>query len=154
MRAATIESASPAETERLAAAAAAELHAGDVVVISGDVGTGKTTFVRGACRALGVEGVVASPSFPIGRTYQGRVAVSHIDLFRLDSLEGEDPSLLDDYLGPATVAFVEWPRAAASALAPARVALSLVLSHAGGDRRLIEASGRDEIVYGMLAAFG
>ena len=71
---------------------------GDVVLVAGDVGTGKTTFVRGACRGLGVSEPVTSPSFTIGQRYEGRVPVSHVDLFRLDTLEGEDPALLDDYL--------------------------------------------------------
>jgi ATPase subunit of ABC transporter with duplicated ATPase domains len=70
------ESSSPEETERIAAELAADLEPGDVVTISGDLGSGKTTFVRGACRALGVEGHVTSPSFTIGHRYLGVVDVS------------------------------------------------------------------------------
>ena len=88
-----------------------------MVVVSGEVGAGKTTLIRGACRALGVEGPVTSPTFTIGQRYRGgRLPVSHLDLYRLADLEGEDPALLDDYLGPDGVAFVEWPAAGAGRL--------------------------------------
>lgn len=103
-------SKSAEQTERFGADLASELHGGDVVLVSGDLGAGKTTFVKGACRALGVEGHVTSPTFTIGKTYAGReVAVSHLDLYRLDSLSSEDPALLEDYLGEDRIAFIEWP---------------------------------------------
>ena len=94
---------------------------GDVVLVSGEVGAGKTTFVRGACRALGVSGPVTSPTFTLGRRYRGRVEVSHLDLYRLEDPGGEDPSLLADYLAPEAVAFVEWPERGAPGLDPGRV---------------------------------
>ena len=95
------ESRSAAETEALGARIAERLGPGDVVVVSGEVGAGKTTLIRGACRALGIEEPVTSPTFTIGQRYRGgRLPVSHLDLYRLESLEGEDPALLDDYLGP------------------------------------------------------
>jgi tRNA threonylcarbamoyladenosine biosynthesis protein TsaE len=132
-----VESRSAAETEAVGARIAAELEPGDVVLIEGDLGAGKTTLIRGACRALGVEGPVTSPTFTIGQRYRGRVPVSHLDLYRLSGLEGEDPSLLDDYLDADTVAFVEWPAAAERALVGRRVR-ELRLTHLGGDRRRIE----------------
>jgi tRNA threonylcarbamoyladenosine biosynthesis protein TsaE len=132
-----IESSSAAETEALGARVAARLEAGDVVVISGEVGAGKTTLIRGACRALGVAGPITSPTFTIGQRYSGgRLPVSHLDLYRLESLDGEDPALLDDYLGPDGVAFVEWPAAGAGRLG--RPALEIRLEHVGGERRRIE----------------
>src|SRR6476620_5205726 len=95
-----IESKSAAETEAVGARVAARLQPGDVVVISGEVGAGKTTLIRGACRALGIEEPVTSPTFTIGQRYGGgRMPVSHLDLSRLQSLEGEDPALPADYLG-------------------------------------------------------
>jgi tRNA threonylcarbamoyladenosine biosynthesis protein TsaE len=133
-------------TERAASDAAGGLRAGDVVLIAGDVGTGKTTFVRAACRMLGVEETVASPSFTIGRTYSGRVPVSHVDLFRLETLAGEDPGLLEDYLAPGSVVFVEWPHAAEPELEQERIALRLRLTHLGGDRRGLSISGRADLV--------
>ena len=139
MQTVTQETDSAAGTERVAEELAAGLRPGDVVLISGEVGTGKTTFVRGACRALGVSDRVTSPSFTIGHLYRGKVPVSNIDLFRLDSLAGEDPALLEDYLGPDRIAFIEWPGAAAPELDPERVALSVRLEHLGGDRRRLTA---------------
>jgi tRNA threonylcarbamoyladenosine biosynthesis protein TsaE len=126
---------SAAETEELGARIAAALERGDVVLVSGELGAGKTTLIRGACRALGVEGPVTSPTFTIGRRYRGRLPVSHLDLYRLQGLEGEDPGLLEDYLTGDEVAFVEWPLTAAPSLA--HVAMRVELAHEGGDRRLI-----------------
>jgi len=112
------------------------LRPGDVVLVSGELGSGKTTLIRGACRALGVTGPVVSPTFTIGRRYRGRVPVSHLDLQRLDSLTGEEPGLLDDYLAPDAIAFIEWPAAAEPLLGgERRVARHVELRHAGGDRR-------------------
>lgn len=139
MRTVTLETGSAAATERIAGELAERLRPGDLVLVSGEVGTGKTTFVRGACRALRVSEPVTSPSFTIGHLYHGRVPVSHIDLFRLDSLAGEDPGLLEDYLGPQTIAFIEWPGAAAPAIDPDRIAMRVLLEHLGGDRRRVTA---------------
>jgi tRNA threonylcarbamoyladenosine biosynthesis protein TsaE len=129
-----IETESPGETEAVAAELAGRLAPGDVVLVSGELGSGKTTFVRGAARALGVRGAVTSPTFTIGQVYEGRAAeVAHLDLYRLVSLDGEDPALLDDYLTPARIAFVEWPAAGTAAFE--RVAARVRLGHLGGDRR-------------------
>jgi tRNA threonylcarbamoyladenosine biosynthesis protein TsaE len=133
-------SSSAEETEAIGARLAAGLRPGDLVLVSGELGAGKTTLVRGACRALGVTEPVTSPTFTIGRRYRGRVAVSHLDLYRLEDLGGEDPGLLDDYLTPDAIAFVELPAAADP---PDRhVALRVELTHEGGDRRLV-AVGRE-----------
>jgi len=128
----THRTAAPEETEALAARLAAALEPGDVVLLSGELGAGKTTFVRGACRALGVTGAIVSPTFTIGRRYEGRVPVSHLDLYRLGDLAEEDPGLLADYLAPERVAFVEWPEVAGDL--PGVVA-RVALAHAGGDAR-------------------
>jgi tRNA threonylcarbamoyladenosine biosynthesis protein TsaE len=125
----------PEETEAAGAELARRLAPGDVVLVSGELGSGKTTFVRGACRALGVDGPVTSPTFTIGQVLAGSPEVAHLDLFRLGSLAGEDPALLEDYLTPQRVGFVEWPAVAEPALE--RVAARVLLEHAGGDRRRI-----------------
>jgi tRNA threonylcarbamoyladenosine biosynthesis protein TsaE len=125
----------PGETEALGAELASRLAPGDVVLVSGELGSGKTTFVRGACRALGVEGPVTSPTFTIGQVLGESPEIAHLDLYRLGSLAGEDPALLDDYLTPERVAFVEWPAVAEPALG--RVAARVLLEHAGGDRRRV-----------------
>jgi len=152
MERAELETTSPGGTEAVAAAVAHTLAPGDVVLIAGDVGTGKTTFVRGACRALGVTDRVTSPSFTIGQAYAGPVPVAHVDLFRLESLQGEDPALLADYLTPERVAFVEWPGAGLPWIERERVVLELELSHEGGDRRRIRASGSAAVVAALRSA--
>jgi tRNA threonylcarbamoyladenosine biosynthesis protein TsaE len=133
----TEETASAEETEALGARLAENLAPGDVVLVRGELGAGKTTLIRGAARALGVEGPVTSPTFTIGQRYEGQIPVSHLDLYRLGEtgLATEEPALLDDYLTPDTVAFIEWPDAAEPGLD--RVALSIEISHAGEDRRRI-----------------
>lgn len=131
----------PGATERFGARLAARLRPGDVVLVSGELGAGKTTLVRGACRELGVTEPVVSPTFTIGRRYQGRQhAVSHLDLYRLEGLDAEEPGMLDDYLRADSIAFVEWPeRAEALELADGvRLAGVVSLRHAGGDRRELE----------------
>jgi tRNA threonylcarbamoyladenosine biosynthesis protein TsaE len=138
-----VETSGASETEALAAEAAARLRPGDVVLVSGDLGAGKTTFVRGAARALGVTEPVTSPTFTVGARYpaRGGLHVAHLDLYRLADLEDEDPALLADYLTDETIAFVEWPdRAAGSALE--RVVLRVRLEHLGGDRREVALAWR------------
>lgn len=124
------------ETEALGAAVAESLRAGDLVLVRGELGAGKTTFVRGAARSLGVRGPVTSPTFTLGRFYDARIPVAHLDLFRLDGMEGEDPALLADYLRPDAIAFVEWPEVAGHRLGEVRAEIRL--EHAGGDARRIE----------------
>jgi tRNA threonylcarbamoyladenosine biosynthesis protein TsaE len=133
------QTASAAGTEAVAADLAASLRPGDVVLVSGEMGAGKTTFVRGACRALGIEVPVTSPTFTIARRYEdGRVPVSHLDLFRLgEGLGDEEPELLDDELGPDRVAFVEWPEVAGDGLPGVHVAARVRLEHRGGDCRRV-----------------
>ena len=135
------ETASPADTEALAAELAATLRPGDVVLISGELGAGKTTFVRGAARALGVAGPVTSPTFTIGSRHEGRFPVAHLDLYRLEHLEAEDPGLLADYLTPDRVTFVEWPE---HATWTGVHALRVHLEHLGGDHRRITVESADE----------
>lgn len=134
----SLRTENPAETEAVAAELAAGLGPGDVVLIDGELGSGKTTFVRGACRALGVEEPVTSPTFMIGQLYEGRIPVGHLDLHRLEGLDQEEPGLLDDYLEPGGgrgVTFIEWPGVAAAEIE--RVAARVEIVHAGGDAREI-----------------
>ena len=144
-----VETSNPRETEALGADLATGLSAGDVVLVMGELGSGKTTLVRGAARALGVCDPVTSPTFSIGHRYRGAsVTVSHLDLYRLEGLEREDPELLEDYLGPGRIAFVEWPEAAGSELRD--VCLCVRLAHAGADRRRIEVVELAPIASGEL----
>jgi tRNA threonylcarbamoyladenosine biosynthesis protein TsaE len=135
-----LASASAEETEAIAARLAAGLEPGDVVTVSGELGCGKTTFVRGACRALGVIAPVTSPTFTIGHRYEGRVVVSHLDLYRFDRVSPADWGDLEPYFDDAVV-FVEWPEAGRGSLPPARVGVSL--QHRGEDERLIELASAE-----------
>ena len=97
----------------LASRVAQVLGPGDVVVLSGDVGSGKTTFVRAAARSLGVSDRVTSPTYQLARGYEGlkdgqRVIVNHMDLYRLEGIEDRDALELDDYLDSDAVTFIEW----------------------------------------------
>lgn len=126
---------SAAETAAFAAEVAKQLCPGDTVLLGGDLGTGKTVFVRGACMALGVEQAVTSPTYVIGNIYPGDPEIAHLDLYRLDSIETADELVLGDFLTPERIGFVEWPHD--TTLPEARVRALVTLEHAGGDDRRI-----------------
>jgi tRNA threonylcarbamoyladenosine biosynthesis protein TsaE len=129
---AEVVTSSPAETEALAAELARRLGAGDVVTVAGELGSGKTTFVRGACGALGVRERVTSPTYTIGHRYHGDgVEVSHLDLYRFAGVSAAEWGDLEPYFDEA-IAFVEWPEAGEGVLPPPRYAVRL--RHAGGGR--------------------
>jgi tRNA threonylcarbamoyladenosine biosynthesis protein TsaE len=143
-----LRSASPAETEAVAAALARELRAGDVVTVSGELGSGKTTFVRGACRELGVTVPVTSPTFTIGHRYPGDpVAVSHLDLYRFQGFSAAEWGDLEPYFQDA-ICFVEWPEAAADALPPVHVKVRL--SHVDAAHRLISLESEESSLLDRL----
>jgi tRNA threonylcarbamoyladenosine biosynthesis protein TsaE len=119
-----VVTASPDETEALAARLAERLAPGDVVTISGELGAGKTTFVRGAARALGVTGPVSSPTFTIGHRYDAPTPVAHLDLYRIAGLDPEEWGDLEPYFD-GTVAFVEWPEHGGDWLPEARAVVTL-----------------------------
>ena len=144
-----VESSSPEETERLGAVVALELGPGDVVAVSGELGTGKTTLVRGAARALGIEGPVTSPSYTIGHRYLGDPDVSHLDLYRLDGMSDAEWGDLERYFDDAVV-FVEWPEAGAGFLPPVR--LHVRLRHLGEGHRLISLDSSEKALEIRLSA--
>ena len=134
------ETVSASQTEEAGARLAGRLAPGDVVLVSGELGAGKTTLVRGALRALGVTEPVTSPTFVLGLVYESaRGRVAHLDLYRLDGLGDEDPGLLEEYFGDDVITFVEWPERAEGGALPTsdRVVTRVALEHAGGDRRRI-----------------
>jgi tRNA threonylcarbamoyladenosine biosynthesis protein TsaE len=143
-----LASTSAGETERIAAQLAVRLGAGDVVTVSGELGAGKTTFVRGAGRALGITAPVTSPTFTIGHRYEGgAVPVSHLDLYRFTGVSPAEWADLEPYFEDALV-FVEWPEAGAGVLPDARLAVTLI--HAGGDaRRIALASPEKALIQGV-----
>ncbi|HEX3454318.1 MAG TPA: tRNA (adenosine(37)-N6)-threonylcarbamoyltransferase complex ATPase subunit type 1 TsaE [Gaiellaceae bacterium] len=138
-------SSSTAETEEIAARLARRLEAGDVVYVSGELGAGKTTFVRGAVRALAPDARVTSPTYTIGHRYDG---VSHLDLYRLEHLTDADWGALETYFEDAIV-FVEWPERAAGRLPPSRVTVEL--RHVDeGRREILVASSDPGLLAGLL----
>ena len=134
--------ASVAETERLAETLAGSMRGGEVVLLSGELGSGKTAFVRGMARALGVDPEeVASPTFVLLTSYPGRLRLHHADLYRLAG-NGDDGELgLEELPGPGGVLAIEW--AERLSLRPWPRALQVTLEHAGEDRRRVRI---DEVV--------
>jgi tRNA threonylcarbamoyladenosine biosynthesis protein TsaE len=117
----TFEGLEETALQGLASKVARVLGTGDVVVLSGEVGAGKTTFVRAAALALGVTERVTSPTYQLARGYEGfvdgqRVVVNHMDLYRLGGIEDRDALELDDYLEPEAVTFIEWAAPALDAI--------------------------------------
>jgi tRNA threonylcarbamoyladenosine biosynthesis protein TsaE len=143
-----IETVSPEETEAVAARLARLLDRGDVVTVSGDLGAGKTTFVRGAARALGVTRAVTSPTFTIAHRYDGDPPVTHLDLYRMAHLSPEEWGDLEPYFGDA-IAFVEWPEAGAGWLPATRAAVRM--RHVDEATRAIEIETDDPR---LLASIG
>jgi tRNA threonylcarbamoyladenosine biosynthesis protein TsaE len=142
-----LRSASPAETEAVAATLARELRVGEVVTVSGELGSGKTTFVRGACRALGVTVPVTSPTFTVGHRYPADPDVSHLDLYRFQGFSAAEWGDLEPYFQEA-ICFVEWPEAAAGALPPVRVKVRL--SHVDAAHRLIALESEESSLLDRL----
>jgi tRNA threonylcarbamoyladenosine biosynthesis protein TsaE len=132
---------SPQETEALAARLAASLRPGDVVSVAGELGAGKTTFVRGAARALGVTGPVASPTFTIGHRYEAPTPVAHLDLYRFSGIHAADWGDLEPYFD-GTIAFVEWPEHGGDWLPAPRA--SVTLSHVDATHRRVTIDAHDD----------
>jgi tRNA threonylcarbamoyladenosine biosynthesis protein TsaE len=139
---AAFTTASAEQTEALAGRLGSGLRSGDIVAVAGELGAGKTTFIRGACRTLGVSGPVTSPTFAIGHRYEGRVPVAHLDLYRLERVGVEDWADLEPYFD-GTITFVEWPEHAGRWLPQLRA--SVAIAYAGGSRREIRIDGDDDL---------
>jgi len=127
----------------LAARIAGHLLPGDIVVLWGEVGAGKTTFVRAAARALDVREAITSPTYQFARGYGGSLGgeavwVNHLDLYRLEGLDVRDALDLDEYLRPDSITFIEWADPALGLLEEPSV---VELSHRSPETRQVRISG-------------
>ena len=131
---------SVAETESLAERLGATLRGGEVVLLSGELGAGKTAFVRGLARGLGVDPEeVASPTFVLLTSYPGRLRLHHADLYRLAGNGDEGELGLEELPGPQGVLAVEW--AERLSFVPWARTIAVRLEHAGEDRRRVQVEG-------------
>ena len=134
----TVNSSSPKETEALGEALGAQLRAGDLVVLTGDLGTGKTTFTKGLARGLGVTDRVSSPTFTIVQEYDGRVPVAHVDVYRLERIQELHDFGFEELL-EERVTIVEWGEAIALVLPRDRIDVRITMDEAhGDDARVVE----------------
>jgi tRNA threonylcarbamoyladenosine biosynthesis protein TsaE len=142
--------ASAEETEAFGGSLARLLEPGDVVLVRGELGSGKTTLVRGACRELGIVEPVTSPTFTIGHLYHGTYTVAHLDLYRFTGLEPAEWGDLEPYFDDAVV-FVEWPEAGAGALPEPRAHVRL--GHLSPEAREIRVDATEEsLLQGIAGA--
>jgi tRNA threonylcarbamoyladenosine biosynthesis protein TsaE len=151
------------ETEALGARLAPLLAAGDVVVLTGGLGTGKTVLAKGIGRGLGVTEPVVSPTFTIVREYEGDIPFQHLDVYRLDHLQEAIDLGLDELLDGDAVTVIEWGEAVGALLPPDRLEVLFSVpppEEADDDMRVIELrpagpsweARRDDLV--TLAAAG
>jgi tRNA threonylcarbamoyladenosine biosynthesis protein TsaE len=122
---------SPAETEAAGERFGRRLRLGDLVLLIGDLGAGKTTFVRGVARGAGSAAPVASPTFQLVRVYAGRMQLAHVDLYRIEKSSELAGLGLDELLDQGAVV-VEW-----GDRLDAPTAALIELEHLGGDRRVV-----------------
>ena len=140
MKTVQVLSRSPEDTRALAARLGERLAPGDVVALRGELGAGKTEFVRGLALGLGVPAdAVASPSFALAHEYQGRLTLVHLDLYRLAEISPEFLPDLEDYLGGPQATAVEWAERLGNLLPPDY--LEVVLTITGEEEREISFSG-------------
>jgi tRNA threonylcarbamoyladenosine biosynthesis protein TsaE len=135
-------SRSESDTRAAGEALAESLRAGDVVLLFGDLGMGKTVFARGLARGLGVsDGQVRSPSFTLVNRYQGRGPVAHVDLYRIDRVEDLDEIGLEEVFDEDGVAVVEWAERLGP-YRPARAVSVRLLDLGGNEREILIEDGR------------
>lgn len=125
------------DTERLGAALGAAVRSGDLILLFGQLGAGKTTFTRGIARGIGIDQPVMSPTFTLVREHPGALPLFHMDFYRLTRAEEAEEAGLADYLQRAGVCVIEWPECALDALPDDR--LELYFSVFDDDARAIQA---------------
>ena len=136
-------SSSSEQTRAIAATLASGLQGGDIVVLAGDLGAGKTTFVQGAAEALGVRAHVTSPSFVLVREYAGRARIVHVDVYRMSSLQEVIDLGYEELFAPDTITFIEWGDAVDTVLPDARIEVDIRATSEEERRIAIRGTGED-----------
>ncbi len=135
-------SRSEEQTAAIAARLARRLTPGDIVFLSGQLGAGKTFFIRAAARELGVREPVTSPSFTLAQSYKGEVTVHHLDLYRLSAFGRDDAADLEPYFEPEAITFVEWPEPLAGSFRPD---VEVHMGHVSRNSRSISITGSGDL---------
>lgn len=122
------------ETERIATALAAQLRPGDVLLLRGELGAGKTVFARGIARGLGITGPISSPTFTLLNCHEAAVPLHHFDLYRLEDADEFYAAGLQDAIGAPAVAIIEWPERAEEAMPVAHLEIQITYGPQDGER--------------------
>ncbi len=133
----TLRTETADETRAVGEAVAALLRLRDAVLLTGELGAGKTTFVQGVARGLGVEEHVASPTFMLVREYSGRLDIAHVDVYRLDRLQQVVDLALDEIGAGNDVLLVEWGDAVEGLLPEERLRVELTTEDGSDARRIL-----------------
>ena len=131
-----VDSRSPADTEAIAGDLGRHFVAGDIVVLTGELGGGKTAFVRGATRALGSDDLVTSPTFAIAQEYDAPTKILHIDCYRIDRVQELHDIGFSEMLEDGSIAFIEWGELARPVLPPRFMTITFTLGVEDRDRSL------------------
>ena len=137
---AEIETQSASETQAVGQALGEAAAPGDILLLVGPFGAGKTTLVQGIARGLGVEGPVTSPSFVIANEHQGRIPLYHVDLYRVEKMDAATLEALAEYFGSDGICAVEWPDSLPSDLVEGASRIELTVLDENRRRLLIETS--------------
>jgi len=131
-----LRTASAEQTKEMAAVVAEHVRPGDLLLLVGDLGAGKTTFAQGFARALGVEEAVTSPTFTLARTYPGRLSMHHVDVYRLERMSEVGDLALGELIDSNGVTLIEWGDAIAPVLGSDYLEVRMVFGAGDDDRRL------------------
>jgi tRNA threonylcarbamoyladenosine biosynthesis protein TsaE len=132
-----------AQTRALAATLAELLGPGDLVLLAGELGAGKTTFAQGLAAGLGVDDPVTSPTYTIVQEYTGRVPVAHVDVYRLDRMQELFDLGYEELVDDARVTMIEWGDVVAHAFPPDHLLVRIEPVPGGEERHIVlEFRGR------------
>ena len=148
MKSLTINSATPAATRRIGQTIGKALEVGDVILLAGTLGAGKTTLVQGMAKGLGVFGSVMSPTFVLARELEGRFKLYHLDLYRLEKMPEITDLGLDDYLYGEGATVIEWADRAENLWPDDH--LRIDLEYAGAKARKLRVTAHGERYTDML----